>query len=162
MQGSTCTSESARSIRLQHKTNNAEAVESDGFASPIYIQSDYRMPSIASFILAPVHLLAYSTLLGTELYQTFVMTKISYQALPRSAFTTLQKRVFPIYFKGQSLLLFLVTVTIPPHGPFSVLSTRTQWTTFLVAGVTAGLNLLVYGPRTQNLMIQRLHQGIKS
>jgi hypothetical protein len=120
------------------------------------------MSSTAFSILAPVHLLAYSTLLGTELFQTFVITKVAYQALPRSAFTTLQKRVFPIYFKSQSLLLFLVAVTIPPHGPFSILSTRTQWVTFLVAGVTAGFNFLVYGPKTRSLMIQRVHQGISS
>jgi hypothetical protein len=37
--------------------------------------------SLASF-LAPAHLLVYSALLGTELYQTFVMTKVSYQVLP--------------------------------------------------------------------------------
>jgi hypothetical protein len=65
-------------------------------------------------VLAPVHLLAYSALLGTELYQTFVLTKASYQALPRSAFTTLQKKLFPIYFQSQSLLLFVVAVSTPP------------------------------------------------
>jgi hypothetical protein len=55
--------------------------------------------SLAS-ILTPAHFFAYSTLLGAELYQSFVMTKIAYQALPRSAFTTLQMRVFPIYFRS--------------------------------------------------------------
>jgi hypothetical protein len=117
------------------------------------------MSFTASSILAPVHLLIYSTLLGTELYQTFIVTKVSYKALPRSAFTTLQKRVFPIYFKSQSLLLFLVSITVPPHGPWSILSTKTLWITFLLADVTAGLNLMVYGPKTQSLMIQRVHQG---
>ncbi|OTA89068.1 hypothetical protein M434DRAFT_23514 [Hypoxylon sp. CO27-5] len=81
--------------------------------------------------LAPLHLLSYSTLLGTELYQSFVVTKICYQALPRSAFNTLQKRVFPIYFRSQALLL-LLTASL--------------------------LNLTIYGPRTRQIMIDRIHQ----
>jgi hypothetical protein len=120
------------------------------------------MPISLVAILAPAHLLAYSTLLGTEVYQSFVMTKVSYQALPRSAFTTLQKRVFPIYFQSQSLLLLLVAATCPPHGPTSLLHSRFEWVSLVVAGATAGLNLLVYEPRTQTLMTERVHQGTRS
>jgi hypothetical protein len=87
------------------------------------------------------------------------MTKISYQALPRSAFTTLQKRVFPVYFRVQSLGLLFVALTAPPYGPVSLLQARTEWISLVVAGLTAGLNLLVYGPRTNDLMIERVHQG---
>jgi hypothetical protein len=118
-----------------------------------------KMPSTSVSIIAPAHLLAYSALLGTELYQSFIMTKISYQALPRSAFTTLQKRVFPVYFRVQSLGLFFVALTAPPYGPVSLLQARTEWISLVVAGLTAGLNLLVYGPRTNDLMIERVHQG---
>jgi hypothetical protein len=117
------------------------------------------MPPTVTPLLAPAHLLAYSALLGTELYQTFVMTKVSYQALPRSAFTTLQKRIFPIYFQSQSLLLLLVAATAPPYGPISLTRSKWEWISFLSAGATAGLNLLVYGPRTKDLMIERIHQG---
>jgi hypothetical protein len=117
------------------------------------------MPSFLVSIIAPAHLLAYSTLLGTELYQSFVMTKVTFQALPRSAFTTLQKRVFPIYFRGQALLLLLVIATRPPYGPVSLIEQKQDWIPFAIAGVTAGLNLLVYGPQTQSLMVQRVHQG---
>jgi hypothetical protein len=120
------------------------------------------MPSLPGLflpILPPVHLLAYSTLLGTELYQSFVMTKVAYQALPRSAFTTLQKRVFPIYFQSQSILLLLVAATLPPHGPTSVFEERGNWITLAIAGVSAGLNLIVYGPKTKQLMLERVHQG---
>ncbi len=88
------------------------------------------------------------------------MTKIAYQALPRSAFTTLQKNVFPIYFRSQSLLIFLAAVTIPPRGPLSLMKEKGDWISFVIAGITAGLNLFVYGPRTQNLMIARIHQGL--
>jgi hypothetical protein len=109
--------------------------------------------------LAPFHLLLYSTLLGTELYQTFVNTKVCYVTLPRSAFTTLQKRIFPIYFRSQSVLLLLTAVTLPPHGPLSLVQKRADWVPFAVAGVTALLNCLVYGPRTQKAMVDCIHQG---
>ena len=113
---------------------------------------------MGSFLAAP-HLLVYSALLGTQLYQTFVMTKVSYQALPRSAFTTLQKRAFPIYFQSQSLLLLIVAFTVPPRGPSALLQSKWEWISFACAGTTAGLNLLVYGPKTKDLMVERIHQG---
>ncbi|KAI1383938.1 uncharacterized protein F4822DRAFT_56018 [Hypoxylon trugodes] len=113
--------------------------------------------SLASF-LAPLHLLSYSALLGTELYQTFIVTKVCYQELPRSAFTTLQKRIFPLYFRGQSLLLLLTAATIPPYGPFTLQASKGNWIPFVIAGVTALLNLTVYGPRTRKIMIDRIHQ----
>ncbi|KAI0452654.1 hypothetical protein F5B21DRAFT_515887 [Xylaria acuta] len=109
-------------------------------------------------LLAPLHLLSFSTLLGTQLYQTFVVTKICYVSLPRSAFTTLQKRLFPIYFRSQSLLLLLTIVTIPPHGPLTLIANKVAWIPFAFAGATAALNLLVYGPRTRQIMIERIHQ----
>ncbi|KAF2019807.1 hypothetical protein BU24DRAFT_419418 [Aaosphaeria arxii CBS 175.79] len=108
--------------------------------------------------LAPFHLLAYSTLLGSQLYQSFVMTKVCFQALPRTAFTTLQKRIFPIYFQGQSLLIVLTILTQPPHGPMSFLKTKWNWIPLALAGATAAMNMCVYGPRTQSLMVQRIHQ----
>ncbi|KAH7115875.1 hypothetical protein B0J11DRAFT_538681 [Dendryphion nanum] len=111
--------------------------------------------------LTECHLLVFSTLLGTELYQSFVMTKVCYQALPRSAFTTLQKKIFPIYFQSQSLLLVFTAISLPPHGPFSLFTNKTDWIPLLIAGVTAGLNLVTYGPRTRKLMIERIHQDTR-
>ncbi|KAI1125288.1 hypothetical protein F5Y10DRAFT_268221 [Nemania abortiva] len=108
--------------------------------------------------LAPLHLLSFSTLLGTQLYQTFVVTKIAHISLPRSAFTTLQKRLFPIYFRGQSLLLLLTIATIPSQGPLTLIANKSAWIPFAIAGVTATLNLLVYGPLTRRIMIERIHQ----
>lgn len=109
--------------------------------------------------LAPYHLLFYSTLLGTELFQTFVNTKICFIALPRSAFTTLQKRIFPIYFRGQALLLLLSAITFPPYGLPSLVQQKGDWIPYAVAIGTAVLNLVVYGPRTQNAMVDCIHQG---
>jgi hypothetical protein len=111
-------------------------------------------------ILAPLHLLVYSTLLGTQLYQSFVMVKVSYQALPYDAFTMLQKRVFPIYFRGQSLLLLLASVTFPPSGPLSLVKSKGDWLPFAVAGITAASNLVVFGPKTSRIMMVRKCQGV--
>ncbi|KAI5855116.1 hypothetical protein GGS23DRAFT_589900 [Durotheca rogersii] len=111
-------------------------------------------------VLAPLHVLSYSALLGAELYQTFIMTKVCYESLPRSAFTTVQKRLFPIYFRGQAAFLLLTAVTVPPHGPLTLQSGMDSWLPFAVAGVTALLNLLIYGPRTRQIMVDRIHQGL--
>ncbi|OAG03159.1 uncharacterized protein CC84DRAFT_1097960 [Paraphaeosphaeria sporulosa] len=105
-------------------------------------------------ILAPAHLFAYATLLGTQLYQSFVMVKVAYQALPAHSFTDLQKRVFPIYFRGQTALLILTAITFP-HGPLALAKRKGDWIPFFVAGATALLNLAVYGPRTSRLMMRR-------
>ncbi|KAI8957425.1 hypothetical protein F5Y11DRAFT_339731 [Daldinia sp. FL1419] len=119
----------------------------------------FSQPAFSPAIfLAPMHLLSYSALLGMELYQSFVMTKVCYQELPRSAFTTLQKRIFPLYFRAQTLLLLLTAATIPPYGPITLQSSKGNWTPFAVAGATAILNFTVYGPRTRQIMIDRIHQ----
>lgn len=129
-------------------------------SKPILPISNMPIMAVFSSFLAPFHLFAYSTLLGTQLYQTFVMVKIAHRALPRDAFTTLQKRVFPAYFRSQSLLLALVAVTLPPHGPMSLAREKADWISFLVAGVTAALNLVVFGPRTSRIMMVRKYQGM--
>jgi hypothetical protein len=96
-------------------------------------------------LLPRIHLLLYSTLLGTSLFQTFVLTKVSFQALPRSAFITLQKRLFPVYFRAQTLLLVLTAATLPLPRAL----TTVDGVLFAVAGVTAVGNLVVYEPRTR-------------
>ena len=87
------------------------------------------------------------------------MTKVCFQALPMPQFTTLQKRVFPLYFKLQTGLIVLVAVT---HPPMSLVSLINCWWDYVPIGVALGvsaLNLVVYGPRTQEVMIERIHQG---
>ncbi|KAK4168254.1 putative mitochondrial outer membrane protein [Cladorrhinum sp. PSN259] len=119
------------------------------------------MSDISSFlfnILPPCHLIVYSTLLGTQLYQTFVMTKVSYNALSRPAFRTLQKRVFPLYFKAQACLVLLNAITFPASGPGGLATNKADWIPHLIAGVTAILNLSIYEPRTRRSMIQVAHQ----
>ncbi|KAK3291597.1 uncharacterized protein B0H64DRAFT_248446 [Chaetomium fimeti] len=108
--------------------------------------------------LAPFHLLFYSTLLGTQLFQTFINTKVCFVALPRSAFTTLQKRIFPIYFWTQTTLVVLSALTFPPHGVYSLMLRKGDWIPYAVAAVTSVMNLAVYGPQTQKAMVDCIHQ----
>ncbi|TDL15823.1 hypothetical protein BD410DRAFT_844909 [Rickenella mellea] len=114
------------------------------------------LPTILS--LPPYHLLAYGTLLGTELYQTFVMTGVSFRALPISMFTTLQKRVFPAYFRTQTLLAAATALTYPPGSLVGLRQQWSSWVPLLVNLACAGLNLYIYGPRTTRAMIDRIHQ----
>lgn len=124
---------------------------------PTYILDRVTLSSFVN--LAPYHLLFYSTLLGTELFQTFVNTKVCFVALPRSAFTTLQKRLFPIYFLTQTVLVVLSAITFPPGGLSSLILRKGDWIPYGVAIATALLNLTMYGPRTQQAMVDCIHQG---
>ena len=87
------------------------------------------------------------------------MTKVCFQALPMPQFTTLQKRVFPIYFRLQ---VGLVALTAATHPPMSLISLVDCWQDYVPLAVALGvstLNVLVYGPKTQEVMVERIHQG---
>jgi len=114
--------------------------------------------SIAATILAPVHLLVYSTFLGTQLYQSFVMVKVAHQALPLEAFTLFQKRAFFVYFRAQSILLVLTVATFPPTGPIRLAKSKGDLVPLLIGGITALLNWMVFGPRTSRDMMMRRFQ----
>ncbi|KAF5677636.1 hypothetical protein FHETE_1687 [Fusarium heterosporum] len=115
--------------------------------------------AIITAILAPLHLLSFSTLLGSQLYQTFIITKVSFRHLPRTPYVNFQKHIFPIFFHGQALLLFLSAITLPPRGPLSLVQLKRDWIPFAVSGVVSCLNVLVFGPRTRKLMLDRVEQG---
>ncbi|KAF5230177.1 hypothetical protein FANTH_13955 [Fusarium anthophilum] len=115
--------------------------------------------AIVTALLAPVHLLSFSTLLGSQLYQTFIITKVTFKHLPRTPYINLQKNLFPIFFQGQALLLFLAAITLPPYGALSLIENKSDWIPFAVSGFVSGLNLMVFGPRTRQLMLDRVEQG---
>ncbi|KAF5022119.1 hypothetical protein F66182_5838 [Fusarium sp. NRRL 66182] len=110
-------------------------------------------------LLAPIHLLSFSALLGSQLYQTFIVTKVAFKHLPRTPYMTFQKHIFPIFFHCQALLLVLTAVTFPPYGPPSLIEHKSDWIPFAVSGVVSGLNVTVFGPRTRKLMLDRAEQG---
>ncbi|KAK5048281.1 hypothetical protein LTR84_005951 [Exophiala bonariae] len=112
-------------------------------------------------ILAPSHLLAFSTLLGAQLHQTFLVTSLNFTHLPRPAFKTLQKAAFPAYFRAQTVLVVLTVVTGPAAaggllglvgetGSATTARAGATWDSAAlgVALATALANWLVYSPRT--------------
>ena len=87
------------------------------------------------------------------------MTKVCFQALNMAQFTTLQKKVFPLYFKLQVGLLAAVILT---HPRMSLVSLSRRWQDLAPLGIASAvslLNLRVYGPGTERMMVERSHQG---
>lgn len=113
---------------------------------------------------APVHLLCFSTLLGTQLYQTFVMTKITFKTLPRPAFVSLQSKLFPFYFRLQTGLLVMTILTWPPTGIFSLVmeGKKSHWIPLAVALWSAVVNMVLFGPRTRQAMLDLVQLGMYS
>jgi hypothetical protein len=123
--------------------------------------------TFTSTILPPIHLLLYSTLLGTQLYQSFIVTKITHRALPISSFTTLQKKLFPAYFRTTALLA-LGTIVAWPHwktgdafrGRLAWKEGR-GWEVALLGTmvVMVGINWGWLGEAVRGVMVERVHQG---
>ena len=88
------------------------------------------------------------------------MTKVCFQALPMAQFTTLQKKVFPVYFKIQVGLLAAVAITYPPASLLSLSKCRRDIAPLAIAFAVSTLNLIVYGPLTEKIMVERSHQGM--
>ncbi|KAG8534149.1 uncharacterized protein KY384_000993 [Bacidia gigantensis] len=136
------------------------------------------MASLSSLLNpAPWHIISYSTLLGTTLYQSFLVGPISYTALPRPQFSTLQTKIFPPFFAVQTVLPILIALTYPassagahlsplgaspPQSSFSGVFQSGNRMTVLVpiaAMFLTGLaNLVVLGPATTKVMKERKHQ----
>ncbi|KAF4454491.1 hypothetical protein F53441_2995 [Fusarium austroafricanum] len=114
--------------------------------------------AIVTALLPTIHLFSFSTLLGSQLYQTFIITRVAFKHLPRTPYVNFQKHIFPIFFNGQAILLFLAAVTLPPYGPLSLIERKRDWIPFAASGVVSGLNLMVFGPRTRKLMLDRAEQ----
>jgi hypothetical protein len=112
-------------------------------------------------ILAPFHLVAYSTLLGTQIFHSFVNVKVLHSTLPRPQFTTIQKRLFPIYFCAQTLLVALTIVSYPFTAASQIYIVKIGPDAVLLgmAQVLAVANLFIYGPRTSTAMTEIIHQG---
>ncbi|KAJ5089072.1 hypothetical protein N7532_007756 [Penicillium argentinense] len=105
--------------------------------------------------ILPYHLFAYGALLGTELFQTFINTKLCYKHLPMREFIALQKRVFPVYFGTQVGLAALTASTVPPFGIISCFHDKWTAIPLTVVIATGALNWAVYGPRTTTASLVR-------
>lgn len=145
------------------------------------------MPDLSIFKTgAPYHILAYvlhilytpvstdtiryGTLLGSQVFQSFIGGIVAFKALPRPQFAALQQKIFPIYFSMQTALPIILALTYPgartPLGAASGLggtfAKTNQWSTLvpmLMIFGTSLANLLVVGPATTKIMHERKHQG---
>ncbi|KAJ5795263.1 hypothetical protein N7457_001862 [Penicillium paradoxum] len=105
--------------------------------------------------LLPYHLLSYSALLGTELYQSFINTKICYRYLPMKEFIALQKGLFPVYFGTQLGLTALTAATYPPYSVLSLVKYPWSAAPLAVVALAGSLNWFIYGPQTTTAALVR-------
>lgn len=106
------------------------------------------------------HVSVLSTLLGASLYQTFIVTKVSFQSLARQPFSALQERLFSSYFRGQCSMILLLGLTYPAYKPASVYTRAFDLTFLSCASISSLLNLNVYGPQTSKAMISLNKMGL--
>ena len=130
------------------------------------------MPSLSSFgDPYAYHILTYGTLLGSNLFQTFLAGPLAFKALPRPQFSTLQQAIFPPYFSFQTALPVVLALTWPGEklagirqnaGPWGLLEGDSLWNGLVPIAVMFGtslLNLVWLGPATTKVMKERKHQG---
>jgi hypothetical protein len=136
------------------------------------------MPNFASLSDPKAyHILAYGTLLGSTVFQTFIAGPVAFKALPRPSFSSLQSAIFPVFFSIQTALPLVLALTWPGSkvlsaaGGFAVrenagfkgfLHNDNLYSGLIPVGImlgTAVLNLLVLGPTTMKVMKERKHQG---
>ncbi|KAI1500684.1 hypothetical protein F5X99DRAFT_385122 [Biscogniauxia marginata] len=91
------------------------------------------------FSPAPYHILSYGTLLGTQVFHTFINSVTSIKVLERPQFAILQRALFPTYFGIQTAGPVLLALTYPGS---SVLRTALDGTTTSssIAGVLHSSN----------------------
>jgi hypothetical protein len=113
----------------------------------------------------------YGTLLGTNIFNTFINGIVTYRTLTRPQFSQLQQRLFPYYFAIQSLAPCLLALSWPaprgswtqpthiPDGLVGSLSTPGGTRTGLVLMVVLGfVNWFVFGPMTTQCIRERKRQ----
>ncbi|KAF3022535.1 hypothetical protein E8E14_012386 [Neopestalotiopsis sp. 37M] len=61
----------------------------------------------------PYHILSYGTLLGTQVFHTFINATAAFKTLERPQFAVLQKALFPAYFGMQTVLPVAIALTYP-------------------------------------------------
>ncbi|EMR68365.1 hypothetical protein MGN70_010983 [Eutypa lata] len=74
------------------------------------------------FSPAPYHIISYGTLLGTQVFHTFINSVSSFRVLERPQFAILQRAVFPWYFGIQTVAPVVLALTYPGIGGRSVLA----------------------------------------
>ncbi|KAL4952579.1 hypothetical protein BDW69DRAFT_19756 [Aspergillus filifer] len=113
----------------------------------------------------PFHILSYGTLLGVQIYQSFISGIIAFRALPRPQFSALQAKIFPTYFALQTALPVVVALTASRSGQTlgvsGLLEPEHKFKVLLplaTAFVTGLINFGFLRKMTVETMRQRKHQ----
>jgi hypothetical protein len=135
------------------------------------------MPSFSSLSDPKAyHIITYGTLLGSNLFQTFLAGPVAFKALPRPSFSVLQQAIFPPYFTFQTALPIILALTWPGEklasvggavarrnaGLSGLLADENRWIALIpvvTMFATSLLNLVLLGPATTKVMRERKHQG---
>ena len=99
--------------------------------------------------------------------QSFVGGIVAFKALPRPQFSSLQQKIFPVYFGIQTVLPVVLALTYPgtPGAPSSLSGTFAEpnrWSVLVPVAtmfVTSFFNMTIIGPATTRVMKERKHQG---
>ncbi|KAI6091864.1 hypothetical protein F4821DRAFT_225757 [Hypoxylon rubiginosum] len=124
---------------------------------------------------APYHILSYGTLLGTQVFHTFINSVASFKVLERPQFAILQREVFPYYFGIQTAAPVLLALTYPgttrilkgidvPSSLAGVFDSSNRWGVLLPLGTvlaTGLVNLAYLLPETNKITALRRQQEKK-
>ncbi|KAI4865887.1 hypothetical protein F4820DRAFT_277857 [Hypoxylon rubiginosum] len=127
------------------------------------------------FSPAPYHILSYGTLLGTQVFHTFINSVASFKVLERPQFAILQRAVFPFYFGIQTAAPVLLALTYPgrtnilrgidtPSSLAGVFHSSNRWGVLVPLGtilVTGIVNLAYLLPETNKITALRRQQEKK-
>jgi hypothetical protein len=116
--------------------------------------------------LGPFHILSYGTLLGAQVFQTFIGGSVAFRTLERPQFATLQKGLFPIYFSLQTFLPAVTALTFPStrigsSGLRDLLAEENRFVALVPLSITllSGLtNIIYFSPLVSETMDQRYRQ----
>ena len=139
------------------------------YGTPLQV---YAMQRIATFMLIAMP----GTLLGSNIFQTFLNGPVAYKSLPRPNFSQLQQAIFPPFFAFHTALPIVLALSWPGEKIASVggaiarqhagwrglLDEGNFWTglaPIAVMFLTGLVNMVALGPMTTKIMRERKHQG---
>ncbi|KAI0024748.1 hypothetical protein F4780DRAFT_552747 [Xylariomycetidae sp. FL0641] len=121
------------------------------------------------FSPGPYHIISYGTLLGTQVFHTFINAIAAFRVLERPQFAVLQRALFPWYFGIQTAAPVALALTYPgqlggalaPGSIAGVLQGSNRWTVaapLATAFVTGLVNLVYLLPTTNKITAKRRQQ----
>ncbi|KAI0386092.1 hypothetical protein F5Y04DRAFT_243339 [Hypomontagnella monticulosa] len=121
------------------------------------------------FTFAPYQVLTYGTLLGTQVFHTFVNSTAAFKTLERPQFAVLQRALFPVYFGLQTTAPVVLALTYPgnnlvPSSLAGVLHESNRWGVLIPLGTMCAAGLLNWAyllPETNKITALRREQEKK-